>query len=246
MSEIVKTDAVVLSKLNYGDSSIIVTLYTEAEGKISAIVKGGRSPKSKIGKIIDPLNHLQVIFYKKNTRDVQILSDANLISHFVKLKEDLDSTKYGLAVIEIIKNLTAEQEENPKLFKGLIRILQLIDNKNEPPSILFGRFLLFFLSELGYEISLDKCNACGKDIKSFKNIGFDFNSGFICSDCFESHSGFEKVSTELFEILFCLKTNRKIELFRVDLIEKVILLLERYLKFHITDFKGIQSLNIYK
>lgn len=246
MSDIVKTDAVVLSKLNYGDTSSIVTLYTETDGKISAIVKGGRGPKSKIGKIIDPLNHLQVIIYKKNTRDVQILSDANLISHFVNLKEDLDATKYGFAIIELVKNLTAEHELNTKLFKGLVKILNLINDKKENPAFLFGRFLLFFLSELGYELSIDKCALCGNDIISDKSLGFNFNMGLVCSDCFESHSGLEKISAELFELIFCLKTNRLAENFNAGLMDKFNVLMERYLKFHISDFKGIQSFQIYK
>ena len=39
MSEIIKTGAVVLSKLDYGDSSVIVSLYTKEKGKLSAILK---------------------------------------------------------------------------------------------------------------------------------------------------------------------------------------------------------------
>jgi len=246
MSDIVKTEAVVLSKINYGDTSSIVSLYTESDGKISAIIKGGRSPKSKIGKIIDPINHLQIIIYKKNTRDVQILSDANLVSHFVNIKENLDSTKYSFAIIELVKNLTSEHEANIKLFKGLIKILNMINDKKENPAFLFGRFLLFFLSELGYELSIDKCAICGKDVAANKSLGFDFNTGLICSDCFESHSGLENVSAELFELIFCLKTNRLAEKFNVDLMDKFNLLMERYLKFHVSDFKGIQSFQIYK
>jgi len=246
MSDIVKTEAVVLSKLNYGDTSSIVSLYTESDGKISAIIKGGRGPKSKNGKIIDPLNHLQVIIYKKASRDIQILSDANLISHFVNLKEDLDATKYGFAIIEIVKNLTAEHEANSKLFKGLIKILNMINDKIEAPGFLFGRFLLFFLSELGYELSIDKCAVCGNNVIANKSLGFDFNTGFICSDCFESHSGLENISTELYKLIFCLKNNRKSEIVNVDLMDKFNLLMERYLKFHVSDFRGIQSLQVYK
>lgn len=246
MSDIIKTEAVVLSKLNYGDTSSIVTLYTESDGKLSAIIKGGRGPKSKSGKIIDPLNHLQIIFYKKNTRDVQILSDANLISHFVNIKEDLNATRFSFAIIELVRNLTAEHEANAKLFKGLIKILIMINDRKEASAFLYGRFLLFFLSELGYELSIDKCAICSKDIIAKNTLGFDFNSGFVCSDCFESHSGLETVSAELFELIFCLKTNRLAEKFSVDLIDKFNLLLDRYLKFHISDFKGIQSLQIFK
>ncbi len=246
MSDIVKTEAVVLSKINYGDTSSIVSLYTESDGKISAIVKGGRGPKSKIGKIIDPLNHLQIIIYNKNSRDVQLLSDANLVSHFVNIKEDLDATKYGFAIIELIKNLTADHEANTKLFKGLIKILNMIDDKNEAPAFLYGRFLLFFLSELGYELSIDKCAICSNQLVAKQNLGFNFETGFVCSDCFESHSGLENVPAELFNLIFCLKSNRKTEKFSVDLMDKFNLLLERYLKFHISDFKGIQSFQIYK
>jgi len=246
MSDIIKTEAVVLSKLNYGDTSSIVTLYTESDGKLSAIIKGGRGPKSKSGKIIDPLNHLQVIIYKKTTRDIQILSDANLISHFVNIKEDLDATKYSFAIIELVKNLTVENEVNPKLFKGLIKILNMINDKIEAPEFLFGRFLLFFLSELGYELSIDKCAVCGNNVIVNKCLGFDFNTGFVCSDCFESHSGLERVSMELYQLIFCLKTNRKSEIINADLMDKFNLLIERYLKFHVSDFKGIQSLQVYK
>jgi len=246
MSEIIKTEAIVLSKLNYGDTSSIVTVYTEADGKISAIVKGGRSPKSKIGKIIDPVNHLEIIIYKKNTRELQILSDANLVSYFVHLKEDLDSTKYGFAIIELVKNLTAEHEVNQKLFKGLVKILNLINDKKEHPAILFGRFLLFFLSELGYELSVNKCAVCSNDLIANESIGFDFNSGLICADCYKSHSNLENISAELFDLIFCLKTNRLIKKFNSDIMDRFNLLIDRYLRFHISDFKGIQSFQIYK
>lgn len=246
MSEIIKTEAVVLSKINYGDTSSIITLYSESNGKISVIIKGGRSPKSKTGKIIDPLNHLEIIFYNKNIRDVQILSDANLIYHFLNIKEDLDSTKYSFAIIELVKNLTVEHEANAKLFKGLIKILNMIDQKKEHPAFLYGRFLIFFLSELGYELSIDTCTICRNKVVAKKYLGFDLQSGFVCSDCFESHSGLESVSAELFELIYCLKNNISPEKFSVDLIDKFNLLLERYLKYHISDFKGINSLQIFK
>jgi DNA repair protein RecO (recombination protein O) len=246
MSDLIKTEAVVLSKINYGDTSSIVTFYTESDGKLSGIAKGSRSPKSKIGKIVDPLNHLQIIIYKKNTRDVQILSSADLVCNFTKIKEDLIVTKYAFAVIELIKNLTADDEVNTKLFKGLIKILRLLEDKTEHPSILFSRFFLFFLSELGYDLTIDKCGICSKQTISTSPIGFNEELGFVCADCFRSHIGLEIISTELFNYVICLKTNRKISEMNLELIEKLNILLERYLKIHVSDFKGIQSFQIFK
>ena len=124
MSEIIKTEAVVLSKMNYGDSSNIASLFTEDLGKLSVIIKGARSPKSKYGKIVDPLNYLLVVLYKKESREVQLLSGADIIQHFPEIKNDLDKLSYAYAVAELIKNLVADDELNKKLFKGVIKILE--------------------------------------------------------------------------------------------------------------------------
>lgn len=244
MSDIIKTEAVVLSKINYGDSSSIVSLYSDTEGKFSAIVKGARNPKSKIGKVVDPLNHIQIIFYKKNTREIQIITSADLISYFSRIKQDLDALKYALAILELVKNLTLEDEPNQKLFKGLIRILNHLENEKENPAILYGRFLIFFISELGYDLAINKCAICGKDNKPNGNLGFDLELGFVCNECLQSHSGLEYISAELFNYLFCLKVNKSIVFLSDDLIKKFNQLVEKYLKHHIPDFKGIQSLKI--
>jgi DNA repair protein RecO (recombination protein O) len=103
MSEIVKSEAVVLGKMNYGDTSSIVSLFTEEEGKVSAIVKGARAPNSKYGRIIDPLNHLQVVFYKKESREVQLVSNAEIVNYFPAVKSDLEVLKYAYAIIELVK-----------------------------------------------------------------------------------------------------------------------------------------------
>ena len=144
MSEIIKTEAVVLSKMDYRDSSNILSLYTKDFGKLSVIHKGARSPKSKKGFITEPLNHLQIIIYKKETRDLQYLSSVDLISHFPRIKENLDKLKFSLAILELVKKLTPENETSSRLFNGLIRILFLLDSSNERPNITFGKFFLFF------------------------------------------------------------------------------------------------------
>ena len=82
MSEIIKTEAIVLSKLDYRDTSKIANLFTEDFGKISVIIKGARSPKSKTGKIVDPLNHIRIVYYNKESRDLQLISDAESINYF--------------------------------------------------------------------------------------------------------------------------------------------------------------------
>lgn len=241
MSEIIKTEAVVLSKINYGDSSIIASLYSKDSGKMSVIIKGGRSPKSKIGMVVDPLNHLEIVFYKKESRDVQLLSGAEIISHFHHLKEDLERLKYSYAVIELVKKLSPENESNIKIFKGIVRILSLFNSSNESPEILFGRFFLFFIEEVGYQLQLFKCSVCGKDDLRNKILGYNYDRGLLCEDCRVENINNYEINSELFDYLHCLKTNKSIQSANDSTIKNANNFFETYLKFHISDFKGIQS-----
>lgn len=245
MSQIIKTEAIVLSKMNYSDSSIIVTLYTEKNGKVSVIVKGARSPKSKLSRVIDALNRIEVIYYKKLNRELQIVSSADLISYYPKTKSDLESTKFAFAVLELVRNLTVEDESNERLYKGLVKILDHFENRKEKPSILFSRFFMFIISESGYELLIDKCGICGSDLKMDSIAGYNYSTGFICDECFASHSGFEKISSELFKFLFCLKNRKLLNGLSDKTINEGNSFLERYVREHIPDFKGLQSLSLY-
>lgn len=245
MSEIVKTEAVVLSKINYGDTSSIAALFTEDSGKISAIIKGGRNPKSKLGNIVDPLNHLQIIYYKKENRDLQLLSGAEIISHFPVMRENLEILRYSFAVIELVRNLSPDDEPNVKVFKGLVRILSLFDSSKEHPGITFGRFYLFYISEIGYRLELNKCSVCNRTDLKNRVLGYNNESGLLCDRCRNECINNYVIEPELFDYLICLTSNYTVEHLQESLIKDANNFFESYLKNHIPDFKGIQSLKSY-
>lgn len=244
MSEILKTEAVVLSKLNYSDSSKIVSLYTLSNGRMSAIVKGGRRKNSKIGNIVDPLNVIDVVLYKKELREIQLISDAVLISHSSGIRENLDKLKYSYAVLELVRNLTVENEVNERLFKGIKRILDLFNKGEEMPEAIFCRFYFFFLKEVGYDIQVKNCAVCNKDLIKNGEYFFNYDRGIMCADCGKNHLTNYTVSTELFNYFVGLKHSQFQQNWDKKLLGKLISLLESFTKFHISDFKGINSLKL--
>jgi DNA repair protein RecO (recombination protein O) len=246
VSEIIKTEAFVLSKLEFGDTSSIVSLFTRSSGKLSAIIKGGRSPKSKIGHIADPLNHLQVILYKKDTREIQILSSADIISHYSKIKNDIEKLKYSYAILELVKKLTPENEVNERLFNGLIRIFYLFESSEEHPKVLFGRFFMFFLAELGYELQIEKCASCGKSNLTDADLSYNFELGILCGNCGKNYIESFQIFSELFSYLQCLKRNKEIKNINKIVSDKAIAFMELYLRYHVADFKGIKSFQLFK
>ena len=241
MSQIIKTEAVVLSKMDYGDTSSIVSLFTEEEGKISAIVKGARSPKSKYGRIIDPVNFLQVVFYKKESREMQLISGAEILDYFPEIKTNLEKLKYAYAIIELVKNLLAEHEVNKKLFKGVVRILSNLNTSKELPEVTFGRFFLFILKEVGYEIQIERCALCGNEDIEISDCYFHFEKGLICGKCKEQAVEIYKINSELLHYLRCLKSNVSADNYSNSEPQRAITLMEKFAKYHVQGFKGIQS-----
>ncbi len=244
MSEIIKTEAIVLGKINYSESSLIVSLFTKSNGKISAILKGGRRPKSKLASIVDVLNNIEVIVYKKESRDVQIISSADLVSHYPKIKSDLATSIYAYAVCELVKELSIENENNELLFKGLKKILNLIENKEEHPGVLFGRFFIFFLKEIGYELNLENCEICSKQLTIESRPTRFSSEGFICNQCKIEGNISKTNESELFNYLYCLKNRKKIFSISHNLIGDGNKFLLNYLRNHVETFKGLNSLEM--
>lgn len=243
MSEIIKTAALVIGKINFGDTSTIASLFTEEYGKLSTMVKGGRNPKSRIAHVIDPLNHIQVVIYRKNSRELQLLTTADLVEHYPMVKNDLEKLKYAYSVIELIKNLIPENEVNQKLFKGAVRILKLMDTTAGKDKVLFGKFFLFFIRQMGYEIQLNRCASCGRAISENEYLSYNSQIGILCSNCKNIYPG-NGPDAELFNCLKSLTLKSETE-FPEMTYTNVIAFLEQYLKVHVPDFKGLQSLKTF-
>lgn len=244
MSEILKTGAIVLGKLDYGDTSKIGSFFTEKYGKISAIIKGARSPKSKIGSIVDTLNQIDLVFYKKENRDLQFISQADLKNNFRKIKDDFEKLKHASAIIELVKYTTIEYEEHPKLYRGLVRILALINDEKENPKINFVKFFLFLLNEIGYDLQFKNCVWCGNEFVEDEYVFFNFESGFMCEECSQERLINMDFPAELFNLLNCLSYKSKQFSYNENDLHKLTAFLERYLSYHLPEFKKLKSLSL--
>jgi len=102
MSVIVKTEGIVLTKTDHGDTSQIISVYTYEFGKISCIIKGVKKSSARQGNIFDVLNRLQIVLYKKEHREMNLISQSDLLSFYAGIKSDLNLMKYAFSINELI------------------------------------------------------------------------------------------------------------------------------------------------
>lgn len=130
---IIRTEAVVLRSLDYGETSQIVTLFTREKGKLGVMAKGARRPKSSFGATLQPMAYTQVVFYYKPTRTLQTLSESSHVESFHRLRRDLTSITVGLRIVELVDALMQEEDPQSDAFALLVRVLRRLNAK--PPRV---------------------------------------------------------------------------------------------------------------
>lgn len=155
---IIRTKAVVLRNLNYGETSQIVTLLTHEKGKIGVMAKGARRPKSSFGATLQPMSFTQVVFYHKPTRDLQVLSESDHVEAFHNLRRDLRSITVGLRIVELVDALLEEENPDSKVFSLTVRALRRLNQAQARAANIWPFVQLRLAEHLGIAPAIDRSN----------------------------------------------------------------------------------------
>ncbi len=184
MTPKIKTRALVLQNIRWSDTSKIVSLFTEARGIVKAIAKGALRPKSPFRGVLENLNAVEVVLAVKETRGLQIVSDANLLNPFGHIRENLNSMAVALSILELVKNTLRFEEEVQELFESTLETLIQLDRIQNRHQLLFLlKYLLYLSHYLGFGWDFRFCRECGQVPEKFP-VSVDLvNGGIICQRC---------------------------------------------------------------
>lgn len=125
---LVKTHAIVLNTLRYGDSQVIVTLFTESHGRLSFIQKASRSPRCAVKRqLFQPLTLLDVEFDYRPSRGLLRIKEASIGVPFVSLPFDPCKLSIALFLAEFTANGTVSEQSDRALYAFLYYSVRWID-----------------------------------------------------------------------------------------------------------------------
>ncbi|HKZ91413.1 MAG TPA: DNA repair protein RecO, partial [Candidatus Limnocylindrales bacterium] len=101
-----KTRAIVLAHLDLGEADRIITLLTPEDGKIRAIAKGVRRPRSRIGGSVEPFAELDLVLARGRTLDV--ITQVSVAHAWLRLRDRLESTATAWYVGELADRAVEE------------------------------------------------------------------------------------------------------------------------------------------
>jgi DNA repair protein RecO (recombination protein O) len=168
---------VVLRTYKLGEADRIVVLLTEHHGKIRAVAKGVRKTTSRFGARLEPMSHVRLLLYQG--RELDIVSQADLVDTTAALVADLDHLTSGIAMLEAVDQIALEREPAPHLYRMLVGGLRAVSERGGP--LVVPAFYWKLLAAEGMRPALDGCVRCGE---AEPLVAFDVDQGgVLCRSC---------------------------------------------------------------
>jgi DNA repair protein RecO (recombination protein O) len=250
-----KSEAIILKSVNWKEQSKIITVFTDNAGMQTIIDRGGRSLKTKRGRMMT-FARLEIAYFKSDKSGTGYVAESEPLETFEFEKEGtLGRLTFASAVLELLYDLLPKDEPQEELYDMTLSYLRLVNSK--PKTSVIPVFLCYFLrllSLLGYRPNFSGCIACGKD-KSETSIansnGGRFylfspeRGGLVCSACQIAGEYYIKLQSDRLDKISSLQTASLMEAterrLKLEEAEEILELLIGFLKYQ-TDSKDLKSL----
>jgi len=185
-----KDRAVCLRAIDYSETSQIVTLFARLSGKIGAIAKGSKRPKSAFDGPIEPLSFGEIVFSDTGKEKLATLTEFQQQPVRGELRRNLFALNSVLFAAELLDALTEEHDPHVALFDHFLRFLEDIEGGEVGPGrrdLLIRLILLqvVLLQEIGLRPVLNACANCKRLFaEDWRESYFSHvANGLVCRDC---------------------------------------------------------------
>jgi DNA repair protein RecO (recombination protein O) len=166
-----KTRGIIFRATDYGESSVIVQIFTEKFGLQSYIINGAKKPKAKIGRnMLQPLHLLDLVVYHKNTGGVQRISELKNAPVLLSIPYDVIKSCIAIFLNEVLYKAIKQQSPDENLFDFVFNAIEWLDHQTES----VANFHLVFLTRLTRYLGFypDRYMAGNADYFDIKNGQF--------------------------------------------------------------------------
>jgi DNA repair protein RecO (recombination protein O) len=179
----VKTEAVVLRSIRYGEADRILHLYSPRRGRFGAIAKGARKPKSRFGGRLEPFFRLDLVLHE-GRGDLLTVTGVTTLDGYPRLRSSGPALTAGARACDAVLRLLDSAEPNPPAYSLLCRYLALLDDPGQPRAASLEAALSFRLKlalVAGFVPELASCATCGEadHLTGFSGAA----GGVVCASC---------------------------------------------------------------
>lgn len=198
-----RTEAVVLRRTDFGEADRLVTLYSREHGKLRAVAKGARKPQSRKTGHVELFMHSK--FFLAKGRDLDIITQAEMITSYAALRDDLVRATYASYAVELLDRFTVEEDVNASVYDLLVAALDWFATTDDV--LLAARYYeLRLLSLTGFQPRFFNCVACGEAIAEQDQFFSAELGGLLCPGCADGDRNARRVTAVTVKVLRYLQT----------------------------------------
>jgi len=178
-----KTEAVVLRSIRYGEADRILHLYSRTGGRIGAIAKGARKPRSRFGGRLEPFFRLDLVMHE-GRGELLTVTGVTTLDGYPRLRASGPALNAGARACDAVLRLLDSTDPNPPAYNLLCRYLALLDEPDAERAAGLETALSFRLKlalAAGFAPELASCASCGETahLSGFSGAA----GGVVCVSC---------------------------------------------------------------
>jgi DNA repair protein RecO (recombination protein O) len=185
-----KTEAIVLRSIRYGEADRVLHLYSATRGRIGAIAKGSRRPRSRFGGRLEPFFRLDMVLYE-GRGELATVTSAHTVAAHPNLRANGPALGAAARACDAVLRLLDGEEANPGAYNLLGRYLAQLDGSESVAEdgsadgaaglAAALAFRLKLALAAGFAPELASCARCGErdGLSGFSGAA----GGVVCSAC---------------------------------------------------------------
>jgi len=178
-----KSEAIVIRRSDFRETSLIADFYTRDFGKISGVLKGIRTQPGKFASTIEPFSFVEIIFYRKRNSSLHLVSQVDLRDNFDSLRQNISKSGACSFMMELLNAVMPAEDKNEAVFDLALACLQELQANNYAEKIM-TIFKIKILALSGFKPHFDSCVSCGGRVLGQSKFSLILG-GLLCQRCYQ-------------------------------------------------------------
>ena len=177
---VMTTPALVIRRADYSDYDRMVTLFSPQMGRVDAIARGCRRPKSPLVNAVEPFTSGEFQLYAHRER--YSLEQCQISDSYFDLRTDYDRLRHGVYWLRLLDTAILPDTPAPELFIVTLRALAHLNYGELPPELVTFAFEAHFMRLMGLSPRMDACVICGRPVDGDARFDPELG-GAVCLNC---------------------------------------------------------------
>ena len=183
-TERIQSDALLVRSAAFNDADLMVTLFTEAKGIVSAVARSARRSRKRF-PALEPMHLLRVGLDDRPGGDVAVLVESTIVRPRLGLVQSLEAMEAAGRALRWVRRAAPPHTPESELWHEINALLDRLDAAGtDPPGALVAAMGLRMLGAVGWGLDFSRCVRCGRLCEPGAGAFLDpGQGGLVCRAC---------------------------------------------------------------